>query len=371
MSRFITVAIHTYERALSLRSILENEGIEVELNNVNLEVPGLSSGVRVRIREEDLPLALRIIENADLFGVNSSGTAQTLSHTIMIPVDLSENSFKAASVGVRLAARHKAAICLLYSYIDPYIAGNMQFTDSLTYEIGETGARAQMVENAEKLMKNFADRLRASMKKGELPAVKMRHKVVEGVPEDAITECAKAETPYLIIMGTRGADKKGKDMIGSVTAEVLDDGRFTVLTVPEPVDAETSLRPRNILFFSNLNQDDILALDTLYRTFDDAEAHVTIVHVPKRKRFSDTSTGKALDRLGEYCRKNFHHYHFKTVPLNGNVDIEEFAALQAEFKFDLIAVPNRRRNAFSRLFNPGLAHKILFQTDIPMLVIPV
>ena len=108
-----------------------------------------------------------------------------------------------------------------------------------------------------------------------------------------------------------------------------------------------------------------------FRTFDDAEAHVTIVHVPKRKRFSDTSTGKALDRLGEYCRKNFHHYHFKTVPLNGNVDIEEFAALQAEFKFDLIAVPNRRRNAFSRLFNPGLAHKILFQTDIPMLVIPV
>ncbi len=109
MSRFITVAIHTYERALSLRSILENEGIEVELNNVNLEVPGLSSGVRVRIREEDLPLALRIIENAELFGVNSSGTAQTLSHTIMIPVDLSENSFKAASVGVRLAIKPRYA----------------------------------------------------------------------------------------------------------------------------------------------------------------------------------------------------------------------------------------------------------------------
>ncbi len=80
MSRFITVAIHTYERALSLRSILENEGIEVELNNVNLEVPGLSSGVRVRIREEDLPLALRIIENAELFGVNSSGSDSVTHH---------------------------------------------------------------------------------------------------------------------------------------------------------------------------------------------------------------------------------------------------------------------------------------------------
>lgn len=371
MSRFITLAIHTYERALSLRSVLENEGIQVELNNVNLEVPGLSSGVRVRIREEDLPLALRIVENAELFGVPAAAAGHQLTHTILVPVDLSENSYKAATVGIRLAARHKACICLLYSYIDPYIAGNMQFTDSLSYEVGETGARVQMVENAERLLSNFADRLRASMKNGSLPAVKLRHKVVEGVPEDAITECAKAEAPYLIIMGTRGADKKDKDMIGSVTAEVLDDGRFTVLTVPEPVDAETSLRPRNILFFSNLDQDDILALDSLYRTFDDSEAHVTIVHVPKRKRFSDSSAGKALDRLGEYCRKNFHHYHFKTVPLSGNVDLEEFSALQAEHSFDLIAVPNRRRNSFSRLFNPGLAHKILFQTDIPMLVIPV
>lgn len=371
MSRFITVAIHTYERAVSLRSVLENEGIEVELNNVNLEMPGLSSGVRVRIREEDLPLALRIIENAELFGVAANATGHSLSHTILVPVDLSENSFKAASVGICLAARHKASICLLYSYIDPYIAGNMQFTDSLTYEVGERGARAQMVENAENLVRNFADRLRTAMKRGELPAVKLRHKVVEGVPEDAIIECAKTEAPYIIIMGTRGADKKGKDMIGSVTAEVLDDGRFTVLTVPEPVEAETSLRPRNVLFFSNLDQDDILALDSLYRTFDDAEAHVTIVHVPKRKRFADNTAGKALDRLGEYCRKNFHHYHFKTVPLNGNVDLDEFTALQAEFAFDLIVVPNRRRNAFSRLINPGLAHKILFQTDIPMLVIPV
>ena len=65
--RFITVAIHTYERAVLLKSILENEGISVVLNNVNLETPVVSSGIRVRIKEHDLPLALRIIENLDIF----------------------------------------------------------------------------------------------------------------------------------------------------------------------------------------------------------------------------------------------------------------------------------------------------------------
>ena len=33
-------------------------------------------------------------------------------------------------------------------------------------------------------------------------------------------------------------DGKDKDYIGSVTAEVLDEGRFTVLTVPAPVEIE-------------------------------------------------------------------------------------------------------------------------------------
>ena len=40
-------------------------------------------------------------------------------------------------------------------------------------------------------------------------------------------------------------------------------------------------------------------------------------------------------------------------------------------RFDLIIVPNKKKNIFSRFFNPGVAHKVLFQTDIPMLVIPV
>lgn len=65
--RLITLAIHTYERALPVKSLLEREGIYVELNNVNLAAPVVSPGVRLRIKESDLPLALRIVENMDIF----------------------------------------------------------------------------------------------------------------------------------------------------------------------------------------------------------------------------------------------------------------------------------------------------------------
>ena len=48
--RLITVAIYTYEKAQIIKGILENEGIPVAIQNVNLIQPVVSSGVRIRIR---------------------------------------------------------------------------------------------------------------------------------------------------------------------------------------------------------------------------------------------------------------------------------------------------------------------------------
>ena len=368
MSRFITLAIHTYDRAVALRALLEAEGVAVELHNINLEVPGLSSGVRVRIPESDLPLALRIVENRELF---ADPAEERPAHTFLVPVDLGETSYKAAVVAASLASATGGRITFLYSYLDPYLAGKVQFTDTLSYEVGDRGARHMLEENARGLLDNFAQRLKSDMKKGAVAAAKYATKVVEGVPEDAIVDYARNERPSLIVMGTRGAERKDKDYIGSVTAEVLDEGRFTVLTVPAPVEIEKVLRPANILFLSNLDQADILAVAVLYRIFGNTTASVTIVHAPAKRRFSDASTQKALQALSNFCRDNFKHYTFVTVPIDLNNVEDEFLNLRREHDYDLIVVPNRRRNAFSRLFNPGLAHRLLFHTDIPMLVIPV
>lgn len=65
--RLITIAIHTYDKAHELKNILECEGIKVTLQNVNLTNPTVSAGIRVRINESDLPLALRLIENIEIF----------------------------------------------------------------------------------------------------------------------------------------------------------------------------------------------------------------------------------------------------------------------------------------------------------------
>ena len=93
--RLITIAIHTYEKAQIIKGILENENIPVAIQNVNLIQPVISSGVRVRIREKDLPHALQILEQYAIFGNENAAAAEpadTQVRRILIPVDFSDYS---------------------------------------------------------------------------------------------------------------------------------------------------------------------------------------------------------------------------------------------------------------------------------------
>ena len=62
--KLVTLAILTYTKAQILKNVLENEGIETYIHNVNQIQPVVSSGVRLRIKESDLPRALKITESS-------------------------------------------------------------------------------------------------------------------------------------------------------------------------------------------------------------------------------------------------------------------------------------------------------------------
>jgi len=63
--KLVTLAIRTYQRAQMIKTVLEENGIETVIHNLNLEQPELAVGVRVRIKESDLPRALKIVEEME------------------------------------------------------------------------------------------------------------------------------------------------------------------------------------------------------------------------------------------------------------------------------------------------------------------
>ena len=138
--RLITVAIHTYEKAVALKALLESEGVETILQNVNLEHPVVSAGMRVRIHEDDLPLALRIIENREIFlTTGEGGETPAKGLTVLVPVDFSSHSEHAVDLAFRIAQPHGAEVVVLHSYVAPSAAASLPLSSSLTFDDGTNG----------------------------------------------------------------------------------------------------------------------------------------------------------------------------------------------------------------------------------------
>lgn len=371
--RLITVAIHTYDHAVALKNMLEREGVTAVLHNVNLSTPVVSSGVRVRIKESDLPQALRIIENSEIFAPKKecARTSDDAEPIILVPVDFSDYSMKATVMAFDVAYRHKARIMLLHSFINPALSKRVQLTDSFSFELAESQEVGNALMRAARItMDLFETQLRQRIKDGEIPPVKFSNLITEGVPEDVINETAKTLSPILIVMGTRGADRKEEELIGSVTAEVLDSCKFPVFSIPENISLERVSDISHLIFFSNLEQEDLLAIEAIYRLFVHTPLEITIVHVPGKKELS-SSDRKAIKSLVEYCRNHYPSFTFNSDEIALGTLGDDYRRIAREHKVNLVALPNKKRNVFFRFFNPSLAHRLLLHADIPMLVIPV
>lgn len=366
--KLITVAIHTHDRAHELRAYLESEGIPVKLQNINLSQSIVASGIGIRIKEVDLPKALRLIENAEIFTGHSNNIAPIgEKRIILVPVDFSKMSEQACFFAFSLASFHKAEVVLLHSFIDPTLTPPIQLSDSLDFEISENEIRETLTHDAENKMQDLFQLLRTKIKNGELPVVKFSREIIEGLPEEVINEYSKSVSPFLIVMGTRGVEKKEKELIGSITAEVLDTCRTPVLTLPENINITSINKFHRIALFCTLDQSDLIVLGTLSYIAESGE--ITLVVLPTKRQLMDNEDG--INSLLQYCGAHYPQYQFSVQKFSLKNIAEDFSTFIGQQEIELLAVPNKKKNAFARLFNPGLAHRLLFRADIPMIVLPV
>lgn len=373
MERLITIAIHTYHHAIDLKSRLEQVGIEVALQNVNLENPAVSPGVRVRIKESDLPRALRLIENPEIFAGNATKAgAEQQRRLVLLPIDFSTYSEQACEPAFALAAKHDAKVLILHVYTPASFAQIQPLSDSSDFTEEDEILEDEMIDTlVEKQMKDFTSRLRGRILAGEIDAAPFETRLASGLPEEAIAEVVRRQHPMLIVMGTRGMADKHFKMLGSVTAEVLDTVRCPLLTVPANTSGMSLTQMQKILYFAVPDQQDIVAIDTLRRMCPAKTLDVTLAMLPPRRQRNTRSAERALMSLAEYCRDNYRDCTFDTMVVTHDNGHQLLSALESVDTINMVCVASKHRNALSRLFNPTLAHRLLFHVQVPMLVIPV
>ncbi len=361
--KLITLAIHTFDYANALKEQLERGGIEVQLHNVDLNHPVISTGVRVRIHECDLPLALKIIERPD-----SPLARRSSKQPVIIPIDFSEYSLNACMIGFDFAHSIGAKVVLLHSYIGANRSGSLPFdSEHLKIEYG-TAKDNEKARAAKEKMENFKASINNAIERGEMRKVPFETVIKEGVPEDCIIDFAKKTDAVMVVMGTRGKHKKQADMVGSVTAEVLDAGKFPVFSVPESIALRHIGDIKRVVFLNSMCQQDLISFDAFTRLFNHNELKVSLVPVTEKR---ESKIEERNNAILEYCNKQYPGSQFSIVSFKESNFVNDFSDYVAENNIDLIIIPNRKRNIFARLFNPSLAHKMLFLSDTPLLVIPI
>ncbi len=366
--KLITLAIHTFEKAQILKTMLETEGIEVYIHNVNQIQPVVSAGVRVRIKESDLPHALRIIEDSKcLEEPREEARPKEISDTkkVLIPIDFSDYSIKACELGINYADKVGAEVMIMHAYFSPYFPSAIPLGDSISFHVNEEETVKHILDRVQNDMDELCVLLQKKMDTGELPQVKFDYTLREGLPEEEIISYSREYRPNLIVMGTRGKSQKDMDLIGSVTGEIIEVNRVPVLAIPENVPFKDLGAAKNIAFATSFNQRDLIAFDQFMELIKDYNFHIHLFNISTSKNEWNEIR---LTGVREYFQKQYPEANISyTVLADGDLllAIEKFVR---DKQIDVIALSTYRRSILARMFNPSIARKMLFHTDTPLLV---
>lgn len=365
--KLVTLAIHTREKAQILKQVLEKDGIYVEFENINAENPTASTGVRVRIKESDLPQALNLVENRHLF--KNKEEEQRIDDgrkRILIPVDFSDYSMKACQIAFNMAADMNAKVKIMHVYFNPFYPTALPMSDIFTYQAKEEEAFQNIIEKVREDIKKLCKKIDQKIADGEFPAINYSYVLREGLPEEEIISFTEEYNPAIIVMGTRGKNQKDLDLIGSVTAEVMEASRVPVIALPENTHFSDLKAAKNIAFFTNFSQRDLNAFEAMMTIVERNHPTVFLTHIATKR---DTWDEIKLEGVISYFKKQYPKINIDYGILNGNELNEDIERYIRAKEIDILAIPTSRRNIFARMFNPSIARKMLFHTDTPLFVL--
>lgn len=363
----VTVAIHTYEKAHILKTILESEGIPAVIHGVRMIEPVIPGNVRVRINESDLPRALRIIEEIDFSEQDAKAMNKEKLKEILVPVDFSDYSLTACTFAFRLARDLECEVKLMHVFFTPFYPASVPFGDSFTIQPADKSIYQDVKSKTEKEMNQLVDKIREQIESGILPDVPFRTLLVEGLPEEEIISYSKKFRPTSIVMGTRGRNAKEMDLIGSVTAEVMDGCRTPVFAIPEGTQVQGVAEMKQIVFLTNFQEREFKAFDIMMQFLKPYQVKIYLAHIAKNE---DVWNEIKLSGIQKRFAELYPHLETEYRVIDPNIGLEESLELFVkEHQIDMISLSSSRRNIFARMFNPGIARRMLFHSDTPLLVI--
>jgi len=366
--KLITIAVHNYARAEILRTRLEAEGVECYLKNINLIHSVVSGGVKVRVNSKDLEKALRIVEKVSEqfrqdYQEEASVNAQNVQR-ILVPIDFSDYSVNACRYAIGLAEKLNAEIKLMHVYYNP-VVNSMPITDTYYYQINMDEIIREIELKAKSNMEEFYGDIKEKIERDKIEGVKIDYALMRGIASEEIILKSEEYKPDVIIIGTRGQGENANDLIGSVTAKIIENTKVPVLVIPEDSIYE-GIATINIMYATDFDDSDLRALQKLMNIMSPFDIRLYCVHI-------GSEDSKAWDKAKMAGLKEKLYDQYKDYDIECSlIEEKDFMKGVQDFirqkNIDIISMVTHKRNLISKLLNPSITRKVLFHTNIPFLV---
>ena len=360
--KLITLASLPYSKAEILRSLLESEGIDCFVENVDFLQDAMDTGVRIRILDKDARQAFPILEK--MLGKVIEDLKKRENY-ILVPVDFSDYSIKAAVVGFDMAEKLGSKMVIYHSSPQPEFL-TIPYSDVIVYD-SALFLNYEMTEKAtSKKFEEFLNKLTAIIEPERWKKAKPEYIVKIGEADDDILSYIQIHPPRMVVMGIRGEDAKSGDLIGTTTAGVIFNTKVPVLAIPEQAPDDWLSHFRTVVYATNFESHDFIAMDRLIKLVKPFNCKVICVHVNQGN--NGELDEAMLEGMREALCEKYPYAAFDCRLVQSDNLPEAIDRFIQENQIGALALTTHRRNILTRLFNPSIAQKMILHSKTPVLV---
>lgn len=185
--------------------------------------------------------------------------------------------------------------------------------------------------------------------------------VHNGAVEEVILRIAAEIQPQLIVMGSHDHRKLDRLFFGSVPQSILKHAGYPVLILPE----KYSFKPiREVLYMSNLDDEDVYSAGKLINLFSDLpfKLHITHFNLDSENKDADLYT------IADTVRTNYHDIPVEFEVIDARILRDAYRQYISRKQIDLIAVTNRKEKGINKFLHQSTAVDVMYNSKIPVLV---
>ncbi len=360
--KFVTIAWLPYSKAEVLRSMLEAKGISCTLENVNVIQGAIATGVKVSINVKNAQKALPMLDK--ILG-KVEKTALKTENSILIPIDFSAYSLKAATIAVEISQKFRSTLVFYHIITKPDMY-TIPYSDVMPFDVGLYDHLLEREELAREELEKFMYSLSEQVGNTIWESLKIEQIIKMGDAEDDIMNYIEMHPPRLVVMGIKSSSDKTEQIMGSTTAGVIYKAPIPVMVIPEDVELRNISSVKKLVYATNFDEKDYQSITKLLGLLEPFNTEVTCLHIGQKNQYEWDEA--KLKIMKKNLKKNFPNASFKCKMIEGDDVLEELENYIHTKKIDILALTTHKRNLITRFFNPSIARKMVFHLKTPLLV---